>query len=175
MGIDPQIEKPARKMLGHAMRGELDDLAILAYAAGDSVFRQVIAMCLLASGYVAVDVCGRWPTDPDIERIGANLAAAEPVLNLAEDDVRAYLSRTVLGGEPLEDVFPAETASVLPLLITASLLASYRPADRHWWEYLDQIWDAAEAAERTDKAILPALILRVGREARLAAPPETRA
>jgi hypothetical protein len=104
---------------------------------------------------VVVDVCGHWPAGPDI--------------------VRAYLSRVVFGGEPLEDVFPAEAAGVLPLLVTASLLASYRPADRHWWEYLDQVWDAAEAAERTDKAVLPALILPVGREARPTAPPGTRA
>jgi hypothetical protein len=33
-----------------------------------------------------------------------------------------------------------------------------------WWEYLDQIWDAAETAERTSLTVLPALMLRARRE-----------
>ena len=33
-----------------------------------------------------------------------------------------------------------------------------------WWEYLDQIWDAADTAERTSLIVLPALMLRAHRE-----------
>jgi hypothetical protein len=32
--IDPKVEKPARDMLGHAIRGELQDLAVLIQAVG---------------------------------------------------------------------------------------------------------------------------------------------
>jgi hypothetical protein len=62
-------------------------------------------------------------------------------------------------------VFPASTAGLLPLLITANLLANFRPRDKHWWEYLDQIWDAAETADRTPVSVLPALMLRARGEA----------
>ena len=49
---------------------------------------------------------------------------------------------------------------MLPLLITANLLATFRPREKHRWEYLDQIWDAAETADRTSLTVLPALMRR---------------
>jgi hypothetical protein len=45
-------------------------------------------------------------------------------------------------------------------------LANYRPREKHWWEYLDQIWEAAESAERAHLAMLPALMLRARKKAR---------
>ena len=51
-------------------------------------------------------------------------------------------------------------AGMLPLLIMANLLATFRPREKHWWEYLDQIWEAAETADRTSLTVLPALMLR---------------
>jgi hypothetical protein len=44
------------------------------------------------------------------------------------------------------------------------LLSKFRLEGMDWWEYLDQIWDAAEAAERTSLTVLPALMLRARRE-----------
>jgi hypothetical protein len=56
-------------------------------------------------------------------------------------------------------------AGMLPLLITANLLATFRPREKHWWEYLGQIWDAAETADRTSLTVLPALMLRARKQA----------
>ena len=50
---------------------------------------------------------------------------------------------------------------MLPLLIMANLLATFRPREKHWWEYLDQIWESAETADRTS---LPALMLRARKQ-----------
>ena len=51
-------------------------------------------------------------------------------------------------------------ASDDPLYVIANLLLGFRPKDKYWWEYLDQIWDAAETADRTSLTVLPALMLR---------------
>ena len=53
---------------------------------------------------------------------------------------------------------------MLPLLIMANLLATFRPREKHWWEYLDQIWGAAETADRTSLTVLPALMLRARKQ-----------
>jgi hypothetical protein len=53
---------------------------------------------------------------------------------------------------------------MLPMLVAATLLATFRPREKHWWEYLDQIWDATETAERIHIAVLPALMLRAHKE-----------
>lgn len=54
-------------MLGHAMRHELEDLVALIAAEGNETMLGAIALCVLASGYIAIDVSGmRWPTEPDL-------------------------------------------------------------------------------------------------------------
>ena len=69
-----------------------------------------------------------------------------------------------LGSEKLDDVFSIEELAVVPLYATANLLLTFCPDDKEWWEYLDQIWDAADTAERASLTVLPALILRARKE-----------
>lgn len=164
MAIDPRIEQPTRALLGHAMRHELDDLASQVSAVGDEVVAGAIGLCVFASGYVAVDVCERWPTEADLQEIAKSASKSATKLDLDDSDIYSYLSRVALGPEKLDDVFAMPKAGVLPLLVTANLLATFRPRDKHWWEYLDQIWEAAETAERTSLTVLPALMLRAHKE-----------
>jgi hypothetical protein len=165
MPIDPKIEQPTRTMLGHAMRHELEELAAVIAAERNETVLGAIGLCVLASGYIAIDVSGmRWPTEPVLRKIAHNASDAATELDLEESDIYEYLSRVVLGSEMLDDVFGMPKAGILPFLITANLLATFRPSEKHWWEYLDQIWDAAETAERTRLTVLPALMLRAHRE-----------
>jgi hypothetical protein len=165
MPIDPKIEQPTRTMLGHAMRHELEELAALIVAEGNETVVSSIGLCVLASGYVVIDVSGmRWPSEPVLRKIAHNASDAATELDLEESDIYEYLSRVVLGSEKLDDVFAMPKAGMLPLLITANLLATFRPRDKHWWEYLDQIWEAAEVAERTSLTVLPALMFRGRKE-----------
>jgi hypothetical protein len=48
----------------------------------------------------------------------------------------------------------------VPLFATANLLLSFCPHEKDWWEYLDQIWAAAETAGNTSLTVLPALMIR---------------
>jgi hypothetical protein len=166
MRIDPKIEKPTREMMGYAIRGEIQDLATTIQAAGDEVYAGSLALCITAAGYIAVDVTGmRWPDDANLRKIAHNVATAETQLELREADIHAYLSRSVLGSERLEDVFPlVESAYSLPILITASMLFTFRPQSQKWWEYLDAIWAATETALAVDLSVLPALMFRARRQ-----------
>jgi hypothetical protein len=160
MGIDPKTEQQARKLLGHAIRHELDDLAALARAEGPEALLGSLPLCLLASAYIAIDVSGRWPTDADLREIAKNAAESVTQLDITEQEIYAYLSRVALGPEKLDDVFSVEGLAMIPLFATANLLLTFCPREKEWWEYLDQIWAASEAAERTSPAVLPAVILR---------------
>jgi hypothetical protein len=165
MGIDPKIEQPTRKMLGHAMRGELDDLAAVVRAEGNDVLVRGIPLCMFVSAYIAIDVSDRWPTDADLREIAKHAAESATRLDITEQEIYEYLSRVALGSEKLDDVFSVEGLATVPLFATANLLLTFRPKDKHWWEYLDQIWDAAEVADRTSLAVLPALMIRAARGA----------
>jgi hypothetical protein len=98
MRIDPKVEKPARDMLEHAIRGELDELATLIQAVGNETYLGAIGLCLTTAGYIAIDVGGtRWPSDTVLRKIAHNAAGAETRLNLSEPDIYDYLSRAALG------------------------------------------------------------------------------
>jgi hypothetical protein len=108
----------------------------------------------------------QWPSEAVVRKIAHNAATAETHLHLNEPEIYDYISRAVLGSEPIDDVFFAvETAFTLPVLITASMLLTFCPRDKEWWEYLDAIWNAIESAAAVDMSVLPALMLRARRTA----------
>jgi hypothetical protein len=164
MPIDPRIEQSTRTMLGHAMRHELEGLDAVIVAEGDAAVHGVIGLCVVASGYISIDVCEQWPTEVDLREIAASVAKATTRLGIQESDIYGFLSRVALGDEKFEDVYPVPKARVLPVLILANLLATFRPLEKQWWEYLDQIWGATESAERIHIAVLPALMHRAHKE-----------
>jgi hypothetical protein len=167
MAVNPKIEASTRKMLGHAIRHELDDLAALVRAEGDKTLAGVVDLCTFAAGYIAIEVSSmRWPSEVVLHQIAKDAAGAATKLPITEDDIFEFLSRVALGKEMLDDVFSPEGTGVVPIYATANLLLSYFPKEKHWFEYLDQIWNAAEVADRISAEVLPALMLRVRKQGR---------
>jgi hypothetical protein len=162
--IDPKVEELTRDMLGHAIRGEFQELATLVQAVGDEKYRRILALSLTVAGYIAVDVSGRWPTDADVRQIALNAARQETRMELDESEFYDYLSGTALGFQPLEDSLGGpEAAAMLPVLLTGSLLFTFKPQAQKWWEYLDQIWSAYEVADGLDESVIPAVQMRARR------------
>ena len=159
--IDPDVEEPTRNMLGHAIRGELDDLAAMIQSVDGDRYRRVLVLCLAVAAYISVDASGRWPTDADVREIARLVEERETELPLDRADVYAYLSDAALGFQPLSHALDGDlTAATLPVLITASMLFTFRPKEQTWWAYLDQIWSAYETAQTVDLSVLPALQVR---------------
>jgi hypothetical protein len=164
MPVEPKTEEPTREMLSHAIRGEIPELGAAVKAAGTDVYLVSVVLCIIAAGYLAIDVSARWPTDADVREIARHTATTTTHFELSQQDVYEYISRAALGGELIDDVFPeVEAAFLLPVLITGRLLVAFCPKDKEWWEYLDTIWNAVNAAEVTDLSVLPALMLRFQR------------
>lgn len=165
MAIDPKVEEPLRAMLGHAMRHELDDLLDQVRSVDDAAYAECLKLCVVAAGYIVVDVAGRWPVDADL-REGARIAAGSAIrLPVTEGEIYTFLSRSVFGFEAIDTAFaePLQVVQV-PLFATASLLSKFRPESLRWFEYLDQIWNAYEAADQARPEVLPALTYRVNAE-----------
>jgi hypothetical protein len=163
--IDPRVERSARKMLGHAIRHELEDLASLVRSVGDETFVAVVDLCVLASGYMAIDICARWPTDADLRDLARRAEQSVTRLDVSKEQIYEFLSRVALGNEMLDDVFDLPATGLVPLYTTANLLSKFRPREKDWWEYLDQVWNAVEATARLGPEELPALMLSVRKDA----------
>jgi hypothetical protein len=165
--LSPDIEKPFRDALGHAIRNEIDEMHEGLLRLTDEQIASCLSLCAFTSGYVAIDVCGRqWPDEDNLRRLGeattkSNNARA---FGLKAEDSYAYVKRVALRGEPLDTVLsPPEDAATLSFVITGRLLVAFRTADQHWWEYLNKIEEATEAALAADLDLLPALMLRARR------------
>jgi hypothetical protein len=121
--IDPRTEEPARDMLGHAIRGETQDLSALIQAVGGERYRQVLGLCLIAAAYVAVDVAGRWPTDADVRKIARLVSERGTEIPLDQQDVYDYLVGAALAFKSLPQAFGDDlAAATLPIFITGTLL-----------------------------------------------------
>ena len=162
MQIDPRIEEPTREMLGHAIRGELPALEAQIDAVGDETYAASIALCMIAAGYIAVDVSAGWPTEADVREIARHTAATSRKYELREQDVYDYLSRGALGFQPIPEVFPdPEQDYTLPVLITAQMLVAFRLGDGHdFWGTSTPFGMQSKRQNSTDLSLLPALMLR---------------
>ncbi|HEY3686173.1 MAG TPA: hypothetical protein VGL93_24285 [Streptosporangiaceae bacterium] len=166
MRIDPQVEDPTRTMLAHAVRGELDELTEAIRAVGDDQrFRECLGLCVAVAGYIAVDVLGpEWPTDAGLRRMAENAAKAESELDLDETQVYTYLRETAIGFQGLDRAFPTmEEMASWPIVMTASLLATFCPRDLEIWAYLDEIEEALEIADSIKPSVYPAVALQAHR------------
>ena len=87
---------------------------------------------------------------PTAERLGLDAA-----------EVYAYLSRTVLGPEPLDGVIPDRAkAERLAVIVAHQAIVVYSAKNLSIWDYLDQIESAIEVASALDATVLPAAVMR---------------
>lgn len=165
--ISPDVEKPFRKALGHAIRNELEEMRAALLPLTDEQIASCLGLCAIVSGYVAIEVCGRqWPDEDNLRRIAETTtrSAYARESGLAAEDSYAYVKRVALGAEALEEVFsPPADAAALSFVITGHLLAAFCPTGQDWWEFLNRIEEAFEVAQTADLDLLPALMLRARR------------
>lgn len=161
--VDPKVEAPLRKMLGHVMRGELEDFCALTEAIGPQMYEAAVGLAIMASGYIAVDVSERWPTEADVKALARNAADTKGT-QVTADEIGAYLSRVVLAGEPLSVFDDQKKAAVTPVFALADLLVTFCGQHQDQWDYLDEIWAGVEAADQAPPAVLPAMVFRFGRK-----------
>lgn len=166
MKLDPKVVKATREMLSHAGRGELDEVAKVMQGLGDDErFRQCLELCVKIAAHIAVDVLGpNWPTDAGLRRMAENLVKAEDEYELDADQFFDYLKKAALGFQPANQVFPSmEQASILPIVMTASMILSYRPKDQDPGEYLSGIEEGIQWAESVPPTALPSMIVHAHR------------
>jgi cyanate lyase len=161
--ISAKPEKALREALTGAARIQ-DQFEAPLTALDDEERTEALGLAARITCYAMVDACGgRWPTDSTVRQIASGLATIGTVaerLRLDEDEIYAYLSRTVLGPERLEDVIPDEPQIArLPVIVAGQALLLLSPEEMGAWDYLDQIESAIEVAKALSTAVLPAAVM----------------
>jgi hypothetical protein len=163
--INPKVEKAMREAMSHVAHVEADQIESALGGLDDAERTEAIALSMAVVCYVMVDVCEmQWPNDASVRRIAEGLASVGSTaerLRLNAEEIYMYLSGSVMKAKPPEEVLEdAAQAGRLPIIVAQRAAVVYRPKDTHWWEYLDQIESAVEAAWALDLSVLPAAVMR---------------
>ncbi|HEX6445731.1 MAG TPA: hypothetical protein VF053_11625 [Streptosporangiales bacterium] len=147
MRIDPKVEEPTRDLFGHALRAEHEDFQKrLASVDGETV-SEAMTLAGTIVAYVCIDACGgQQPTEEEFDTLTDNVVSADSEYSLTAQEVRDYLVKGVFGGQVLHEVLDPKDAVRFPFIVGAYLLAGYSHDDQAWWDYLDEVEAAIEAA-----------------------------
>lgn len=148
MKIDDRIEALVREALDAAVKRDIDRLDASVKAFKDEASRRAAAQLLVTvCGYVVVDIYeGHKPSGEQIRALAEQVAAQDGEWStLAADEIVAFL-HAVLGDQTAEPLDP-DAGVMMMFVVTASLLAGRPMPDGKWWyNYLDQVEAAIEAA-----------------------------
>lgn len=163
--IEAKPEKALREALTSVARIEEDQIEVPLTTLDDRERTAALALAGIITCYVMIDVCdNKWPNQASVRQIAEDLATTGTTakqLRLDTEGIYAYLSRTVLGSEQLEDVIPDEPQFTrFPVIVAQRALSVYHPKGMEIWDYLDQIESAIEVASALDAAVLPATVMR---------------
>ena len=150
----PRVYELTRTMLDHAAHGQLDRLAALIRAENQKTCQLVMDQCVAVADCIVNCRSAAWPpSEADLRMIAAitsscmenpeyRVPSAEPPAAIADPVVYDYLSRAVVRGERIDDVFPAGDAALRSVRITAAMLVAFLPG-RPWQGHLELIWKLA--------------------------------
>jgi hypothetical protein len=163
--INDKVERALRTALTSAARREVDQVTAPLDALNEAERTEALGLAVIITCYVMVDACrSTWPTNSSVQRIADDLATTGTLakqLHLETAEIYAYLSRTVLGPERLEDVIRDEPKFTwFPIIVAEQALAVYCPKEMEIWDYLDRIESAIEVASALDAAVVPAAVMR---------------
>jgi hypothetical protein len=102
MAINPKVEEPTRKMIGHVIRQECDDLENEIRRIGNDALLSAMELCIVVAGYIAIDSVSRWPSDPELRGIAQHRAASARGFELSKDDVYGFLATAGRSGRAAE-------------------------------------------------------------------------
>jgi hypothetical protein len=147
----PRVNELTRTMLDYAARGQLDRLTASIRAEDQKTCQLVLDQCVAVADCIINGRSAAWPpSEADLRMIAAITSSSmenpeypeprtKPPAAIADPVVYDYLSRAVVRGERIDDVFPAGDGAVLAVRITAAMLVAFLPA-RPWQGHLELIW-----------------------------------
>lgn len=163
--INAKVEKALREAIGDVRDADADQVGAPLAALTEAERTEAIGLSITITCYAVVDACGsQWPDGGDLRQIADDLAttgATAERLRLDAAEINAYLSRTVTGPEPLDDVISDRMrAERLVIIVAHRAIVVYSPKGGSMWDYLDRIESAIEVASALDATVLPAAVMR---------------
>ncbi|MCG5458905.1 hypothetical protein PSH03_004668 [Micromonospora sp. PSH03] len=146
MKINSSTEAAMRAMIHAAVQRDFPKLdERLRTLNDDNTAAATVELALALVGFLMVDIHKGRPSDDQISAVAEEVAEAESWAQPTRREVADFLMR-LMRGEPFATAVPTENAIILAFVVAANLLSSCRRDDEKWWDYLDRMEAAMEAA-----------------------------
>ncbi|MEU7676882.1 hypothetical protein AB0C42_18965 [Micromonospora taraxaci] len=148
MRIDEQVEALVRAVLDAAVHRDAArfDSAMDALGASQEVFTAAVGLTLAVNAAVLFEVHDGLPSAHQVDELSRTISHQEQWAGVSAEDAHAVLSAVTTGPPPrIENAAGGMTAV---FVVAANLLATAsRPDEGEWWfNYLDKVEAAIEAA-----------------------------
>jgi hypothetical protein len=148
MQIDEHVEEAVREAYRAVIAKDGPRLVNAFRDLSEDDARTAVAYGLFVCGFVVKDVLRDGITEQNLDQLAAAIIASESAwvdLGSAED-LAALLRAAATGDTSFAEVRDRQDVVGKIFVCGGYLLTSYRRDDQHWWDYLDEIWAALEAA-----------------------------
>jgi hypothetical protein len=147
MKIDERIEALAREALAACVGEEPDRFEAALDVMGDTDGPIAWSYAAYVVGYVVNDIFPDGIDDQELDGVAERaVESMSSWWELGPQAAVVALMRSASEGDPTMPGVPVEKVVNTTFVLASYLLQSYRSDDQEWWNYLDEIWNAAEAA-----------------------------
>ncbi|MDG4805244.1 hypothetical protein O7634_00535 [Micromonospora sp. WMMD1120] len=98
------------------------------------------------SGFILIDLHGARPTPQQVNALAEEISRMEAWAAVSVGEAASFMN-AVVAGQPLTERFTPPNAVVLAFVVAGSLLSAKPMPEGQWWfNYLDKVEAAIEAA-----------------------------
>jgi hypothetical protein len=147
MQINEHVEEAVREAFRAVIAKDGDRLVTAFRGLNEDEARTAVAYGVFVAGFVVQDVFRVGVSDDDLRDLATKIIASESGwVDLGDAATLARMLRSAAQGDPTFAGVPREDVIGNLFVSGGFLLTSFRTNDQHWWDYLDEIWAALEAA-----------------------------
>jgi hypothetical protein len=148
MQIDDAIEDRVRTAFSAAIDHNSSDLKAALGRFNAKDFKIATSYAIYVCGYVVTDVFNSKPSDEGIAELSEYIVNDNKSwVDLGSPTAIANFLKAASTGDVAFPGVPEEDVVGHSFVIGGYLLSRFRPEGQRWFEYLDGIWNAAQAGE----------------------------
>lgn len=146
MKIDARVEAIVRKALTGVVQRDNDKFAsAIASFPDENAVAEGIRLAVALALFVLLDQYGRTPTDVEIRAVSEKVVEMEDWTDVTTDEVVAVIA-AAFNHVAADQVLPMQRVVIVSYIVAGNLVSSCHKKGEEWWDYLDRIEAAIEAA-----------------------------
>jgi hypothetical protein len=147
MRVDERIEPRLREAYSAVIAKDADRVSAALRGMSNEDTATFLGLGLYVCGFIVNDIYKESVTDANVRELAEKIIAKQSDwMDIGEPEVVAAFLKAAATGDTRVASLGGEDLTGLTIICGGHLLGYYRLEGQRWYEYLDEIWSAVEAA-----------------------------